>query len=127
MVPGSIQNSNRRKWMKLLQKNSLEAWAEEHLYSIRSINFNIRSGKKRKSKESLWIIKKKNCQLKTVLQQKSVPLAAILSNLKHFLFDRKEHHYLHYVFVKSEVNKHLPRNFNLLKEQLVMHFIPTGF
>lgn len=30
------------------------------------------------------------------------------------------------MLVTSEVNKHLPQKFNLL-EQLVMHFIPTGF
>lgn len=64
MIPGSIQNGNRRKWLKLLQKNSLEAWVEEHLYSIRSINFNIRSGEEKEKQGEFMDNKKKELPVK---------------------------------------------------------------
>lgn len=38
--------------------------------------------------------------------EKGVPVAAILSNMEHFLFSWKDHQYLHYMLVTSEVNKH---------------------
>lgn len=77
--------------------------------------------------EKVISIQNKECT--TDLQQKrvNVLLAAILTNETHCFFEWKGHQWVHYILVISKVNIYLNTLFNLMKEQLIMHFIAAAF